>query len=202
MNDPYVTLGISRDATDQQVKEAYKAQARKYHPDNYADNPLSDLAGEKMKEINEAYDAIMDERRKAGGSAGGYSSGTSSNFADVRRLISSNRLDDARAILDGVPLSSRNAEWYFLNGLILDRRGWFDEAYSSYSNACRLDPANREYAAAFNNLKNRRNGGFGGYYGNSTPYSGCGCSPCDICQGLICADCCCECMGGDCISCC
>ena len=49
MNDPYSVLGINRNATDEQVKAAYKEQARKYHPDNYADNPLSDLAAEKMK---------------------------------------------------------------------------------------------------------------------------------------------------------
>ena len=59
MNDPYQTLGVSRNATDEQIKQAYKELARKYHPDNYANNPLSDLAESKMKEINEAYDAII-----------------------------------------------------------------------------------------------------------------------------------------------
>ena len=49
MNNPYEVLGISRNATDEQVKNAYRELARKYHPDNYADNPLSDLASEKMK---------------------------------------------------------------------------------------------------------------------------------------------------------
>ena len=55
MNDPYVTLGISRTASDEEVKKAYRELARKYHPDNYVNNPLADLAQEKMKEINEAY---------------------------------------------------------------------------------------------------------------------------------------------------
>ncbi len=207
MNDPYVTLGIDRSATDEQVKDAYRKMARKYHPDNYADNPLSDLAKQKMQEINDAYDSIMNERR--GGTAGGSSSayyGTagsaSGNYADVRRLINSGRLDDARALLDGTPLNSRGAEWYYLNGLLLDRKGWYQEAFTSYSNACRLDPSNKEYAAALNNLQHRRGGGFGGYYGNSNPYGNGGCTPCDVCQGLICADCCCECMGGDLIRCC
>ena len=59
MSDPYKVLGVSPNATDEEVKTAYRELAKKYHPDNYADSPLADLAGEKMKEINEAYDQIM-----------------------------------------------------------------------------------------------------------------------------------------------
>ena len=74
MKDPYSVLGVSRNATDDEIKDAYRELARKYHPDNYAGNPLSDLAQEKMKEINEAYDAIISERRSEGynGSNSGY----------------------------------------------------------------------------------------------------------------------------------
>ena len=54
MNDPYQILNIPPTATDEEVKRAYRDLARKYHPDNYHDNPLADLAQEKMKEINEA----------------------------------------------------------------------------------------------------------------------------------------------------
>ena len=80
MNDPYSVLGLSPNATDDEVKKAYRDLARKYHPDNYHDNPLADLAQEKMKEINEAYDAIT--RGRSGGSsyqgsAGGSYSGSS-----------------------------------------------------------------------------------------------------------------------------
>ena len=74
MSDPYKALGVSPSATDEEVKEAYRSLAKKYHPDQYADSPLKELADEKMKEINEAYDAIT-AQRKAGsgqGRAGGY----------------------------------------------------------------------------------------------------------------------------------
>lgn len=67
MTDPYVVLGVSRTASDEEIKKKYRELARKYHPDNYANNPLADLAQEKMKQINEAYDAITKER--AGGGA-------------------------------------------------------------------------------------------------------------------------------------
>ena len=59
MKNPYEVLGVSKNATDDEIKTAYRNLARKYHPDNYVDNPLSDLASEKMKEINDAYDEIM-----------------------------------------------------------------------------------------------------------------------------------------------
>ena len=52
----YEVLGVSKNATTAEIKSQYRKLARKYHPDNYVDNPLSDLAGEKMKEINEAYE--------------------------------------------------------------------------------------------------------------------------------------------------
>ena len=64
MRDPYSVLGISQNASDDEVKKAYRELARKYHPDNYHDNPLADLAQEKMKEINAAYDAIQREQRE------------------------------------------------------------------------------------------------------------------------------------------
>ena len=67
VNDPYEVLGVSPNATDDEVKAAYREMARKYHPDNYTNNPLSELAQEKMQEINEAYDTIVRMRRQGGG---------------------------------------------------------------------------------------------------------------------------------------
>ena len=75
MKDPYTILGVSRDATDEEIKKAYRALARKYHPDNYAGSDLADVAEEKMKEVNEAYDLIT--KMRASGN-GGTHSGTSS----------------------------------------------------------------------------------------------------------------------------
>ena len=205
MNDPYQTLGVSRNATDEQIKQAYKELARKYHPDNYANNPLSDLAESKMKEINEAYDAIIKERKGgANTGAGGSYSNPNGEFNDIRMMINQNRLEQAQELLDGVAINKRTAEWYFLNGTVLYKRGWFDDAYTSFSTACRMAPNNMEYRAMLDRLNRQRMGGFnnyGGYNTGSYNNSG-GCSACDLCQCLICSDCCCDCMGGDLISCC
>ena len=200
MKDPYSILGVNKNATDDEIKAAYRELARKYHPDNYADNPLSDLASEKMQEINNAYDSIMNMRKNRGSKgqefSGSYSANT--NYPDIRNYINQGRYDDAQSLLDGVPVEKRDAEWYFLNGTVLYRRGWFDASYTSFATACRMDPNNPEYRAAFAHAQRNRGGFSGGY----STMRGSECNSCDVCQGLICADCCCECMGGDLIRCC
>ncbi len=214
MTDPYKVLGVSSSATDDEVKEAYRAMAKKYHPDQYSDSPLADLASEKMKEINEAYDTIVAQRknRSAGGySAGGYAyngySGAgrasgSSGFNDVRSYIMSGRIADAEQLLNGVPVESRNAEWYFLKGTVLFRRGWLEEAKEHFTRACQMDPGNPEYQAALNQAMNQRSGNYGGYNPNMNMNRVGGCNTCDVCNTLLCADWCCVCMGGDLIGCC
>ncbi len=201
MNDPYKVLGVSSTATDEEIKKAYRELARKYHPDNYVNNPLADLVEEKMKDINEAYDQIQKERasgqsQRTGG--GSYSSGTRGDYSHIRELINSRRYSEAELILDAVGPQSRNAEWNFLKGCVLIQRGWYFDAQKYLETACYLDPTNNEYRTTLERIRtNTQN--FGGGYRTAQNV---GRSPCDICTGLICADCLCECCGGDLISCC
>ena len=220
MTDPYQVLGVSPSATDEQIKNAYRELARKYHPDNYVNNPLADLAQEKMKEINEAYDQIQRQRKQqqqsysgqasanrgysnAGYSRQSYSGQGRSQFADIRQLLNSNRLSEAEELLEGIPQQRRDAEWYYLRGRVFYVHGWLDQAYSYYTRAVQMNPGNAEYQTALNQMMWQRNTGrpSGGYGDYRNVQSG-GMSGCDMCSGLICADCCCECMGGDLISCC
>ena len=220
MTDPYQVLGVSPSATDEQIKSAYRELARKYHPDNYVNNPLADLAQEKMKEINEAYDQIQRQRKQqqqsysgqasanrgysnAGYSRQSYSGQGRSQFADIRQLLNSNRLSEAEELLEGIPQQRRDAEWYYLRGRVFYVHGWLDQAYSYYTRAVQMNPGNTEYQTALNQLMWQRNtgrpsGGYGDYRNVQSGWM----SGCDMCSGLICADCCCECMGGDLISCC
>ncbi len=228
MNDPYKILGVSKNASDEEIRNAYRELAKKYHPDNYADSPLADVANQKMQELNGAFDQVMNERRLNGAPEGEKQAQTEAThqtadrtawqsnsdyraeesgenrFSDIRRLIQTNRLIEAEELLDGVPQNERDAEWYFLKGSVFFSRGWLDDAMNHFNTACRLNPNNPEYRAALNRMMWQRQGNMGG--GPNQPYRtpqrvG-GCSACDVCQGLICADCCCECMGGDLISCC
>ena len=158
MNDPYQTLGVSENASDEEIKKAYRDLARKYHPDNYHDNPLADLAQEKMKEINAAYEEINRRRsggsRASGSSYGGYQQqygqyqgrSSSSVLQQVRIAIQTGDLSRAEALLANY--SDHNAEWNFLRGAVCYRRGWMDEAKRYYQTACQMDPGNPEYRQA------------------------------------------------------
>lgn len=189
--DPYKVLGISTNASDDEVKKAYRDLARKYHPDNYHDNPLADLAQEKMKEINEAYDAITKERSGGGSySAGGsssYSSGGTSGsaeFAEIRHLINSGNLGRAEQLLN--QSSNRNAEWYFLMGSMYYQKGWLDEARNHYQRAVNMAPGNAEYRQALNYMNNGGNAYRpSGYAQHSGP------DACDCCTTMLCMNMCC-----------
>ena len=129
-----------------------------------------------------------------GGYGGGYAG--ASRHADIRQMIHQNRIHDAEVLLDGVPGHARDAEWFFLKGSVLYKKGWLEDAYTHYETACRMDPGNMEYRQAFNQVNLYRQ--TGGY----RTRGGQGMDACDVCTTLYCADCCCECMGGDFIRCC
>ncbi len=188
MRDPYSVLGVSQSASDDEVKKAYRELARKYHPDNYQNNPLADLAEEKMKEINEAYDTITKQR--SGASSGGYGGYQQSYqqdyqqktaYAQVRSLINAGNLAQAEQLLYGVV--QRDGEWYFLSGSIAYRKGWLDEAMQNYTRAVQMEPNNMEFRQA---LALIQRGPMGGYrpagYGTATT--------CDPCTTYLCCSLC------------
>ena len=210
MTDPYKVLGVAPSATDDEIKKAYRDLARKYHPDKYRDSDLADLASEKMKEVNAAYEEIQNMRKNGGGAGGNTSSGGGYNYAgssstsgnpqynEIRRNINVGNIPEAERRLYEFHEGDRGAEWNFLFGCVLVKKGQFVDAQRYFDIACSMDPYNNEYKVARENLRRRANGYGGGY--NTT--GGGGCSGCGICSSLICADCCCECCGGDLISCC
>ncbi len=172
-NDPYQVLGVPETATDEEIKKAYRELVRKYHPDNYHDNPLADLAQEKMKDINAAYEEITRRRGsgrhhaaradyaehpgyQAGGGndAGGgadynyYNYNYNNILRQVRVDIQTGNLSHAETLLSRYP--DRNAEWNFLYGTLCFRRGWMDEARHYYQTAMEMEPSNMEYREAVN----------------------------------------------------
>lgn len=198
MNDPYSVLGVKPDASDEEIKRAYRDLARKYHPDNYQNNPLADLAEEKMKEINEAYDAITKQRSSGGSYQGSYQGGyqTKQNYyqqqsgysagntiyARVRQAINMGNLSQAEQLLQSAP--RQDAEWHFLMGSIAYRKGWLDEAAQQYQLACNMEPGNMEYRQAYQMMQQ------GGQAYRPYNYSG-GMDSCDCCTTMLCLNCLC-----------
>ncbi|MEG0156377.1 MAG: DnaJ domain-containing protein, partial [Anaerovoracaceae bacterium] len=156
MGNPYEILGIKEGASQEEIKSAYKTMVKKYHPDKYQNNPLSDLAEEKLREVNEAYDFLTKNGGGNSGYGGGYSGnsygGGSAEFQQVRRDLDSGRLREAEATLNRVQV--RNAEWIFLNGMLSYKKGWYDDAVSNIQQAVNMDPSNVEYKRALNSLMN------------------------------------------------
>ena len=152
MSNPYEILGVNENATDDEIKIKYRELVKKYHPDKYQNNPLSELAEEKLREVNEAYDEIQNLRKSGSRSRSGYgnSSKTSPEFQNVRRAIDQNRVDEAERLLDNIGM--KNAEWYFLKGMILYKKGWYDDAIRNIQMAVNMEPSDMEYRNALNQM--------------------------------------------------
>lgn len=209
MTNPYEVLGIKEGTSKEDIKKAYRELAKKYHPDQYGDNPLKDLAEVKMRELNEAYDSLMKNNGSSNNSSSNnYSSSnngsTSSNDYNNNNVYQSIRMD-----LNGGNLSSaeqklgsmntKTAEWNFLMGMVHLKKGWNDSAYTFISRACTQEPNNIEYRRSFNELNTRTSNYRDNYYGRRNNDGG---GMGNMCLNLWCADSICECLGGDLISCC
>lgn len=193
MQNPYEILGIKEGASEKEIKEAYREQVKKYHPDKHQDNPLYELAEEKLREINEAYEYLMKNHGKKS-SRGYYNSGSGAQsqnpeFIEIRRMIDSGNILGAEAALNRI--STKNAEWYFLNGMLSLRKGWYDDAISCVQTAISMDPSNLEYRNAMNSImasgSGYRTAAYGrGYVSND--------DLCRLMQCYCCADMLCDCM--------
>lgn len=209
--DPYKVLGVSEGADEETIKKAYKELVKKYHPDKYVNNPLADLAAEKMKEINQAYDMLM-KKNTGGAQQGGYRAGNGSgsggyggfggfggyggqggyssappSFETVRTLLNMNRIAEAMQMLARLP---KTAEWYYLNGLAMVRRGWYSQGIQSMEQAVRMDPSNTEYSDMLSSIKNRASSYNTGNAQYGSGADCCSSAPC-LCLPCLCpCDCC------------
>ena len=167
--NPYEVLGIKQGATDEEIKAAYRSLVKKYHPDKHQNNPLSDLAQEKLREINEAYDMLTGNGNPRGNTGNGFQR---SGFEENAK--------------------PGTAEWFYQAGINSINRGWYDDGIGKLQTAVSMSPNNLKYNQALNQAMNMgtgyRNTAFGRGYGNQND------DLCKMMQCLICTDCLCDCI--------
>ena len=199
MNDPYKVLGVSPDASDEEIKKAYRKLAMKYHPDRNPDDPE---AAKKMQEVNEAYDRIKNPEKYRGPGQGGQghnpygswqqqSTGGSSYRQAVYNYLMYNRFREALNVLAQDPV--KDAQWYYFSAMAHYGLGNQVTALEHIRRAVSMDPNNPEYLEALEQIENggtvyRQQAGqyrgirIGGFWANCL---------CWITQFLICRFCCC-----------
>lgn len=209
--NPYEVLGVKPGASQEEIKKAYRKLVKQYHPDQYKDNPLQELAQKKMVEINEAYDMLTKNNGTYNSSysnSNNYSSYSSNNsnysnssshpqdlFA-IRVFIQKGDFASAESILNKV--TNRNAEWNFLMGIVQINKGWFDSGRNYLIKATEMDPNNLEYRQALDKIQSRGKSYSKPYYRTTSNVD----DACNCCMNLWCLDSLCECFGGDLIGCC
>jgi len=201
VNNPYDVLGVPRSASNDEIKKAYRQLCKKYHPDSYVDNPLADLAEEKFKEVQAAYEQIMKER--SGGATGTARTGSYSSYSSqetpelqaARNYINARRFHEALNVLSSI--GDRSAMWYYYSAIANMGIGNNLVAVDHAKQAAAMEPTNQEYVNFANQLQFRGQQYQTTGYGYGRPTFGTG----NICCDLWCLDTMCECMGGDLCSC-
>lgn len=162
MQDPYKVLGVSRDATDDEIKKAYRKLSRKYHPDANIDNPNKDEAEKKFKEVQQAYNQIVKERETGytGNSDyyGGFDSYTRSANAqaDIRlsaaaNYIKSGYFEQALNVLNSI--EDKTALWYYYSAIANSQLGNNITAMEHSKMACDLEPNNTRFIMLYQQLQ-------------------------------------------------
>ncbi|MCF2640879.1 MAG: DnaJ domain-containing protein [Lachnospiraceae bacterium] len=206
MRDPYEVLGVSREATDEEIKKAYRKLSRIYHPDANINSPNKAQAEEKFKEVQQAYDQIMKEKQQgyAYGNYGGYRNtgnnggayyGNANRSADSPEMqaaanyIANRYFKEALNVLNQIHENDRNGKWYYYSAMANMGVGNNILAKEHISRAVALEPSNMEYRQLQQQLE------YGGtWYQNmgdsyGKPYSSSG----NICLSLLCLNMLCNC---------
>ena len=160
MRDPYSVLGVSPDASEDEIKKAYKKLAKKYHPDVTGNSPEAE---KKMQEINAAYDEIMNKKSGYNPFESSYSSSGSRPYEEeplifqaVQNYIRAHRFNEALTALQQIRMEERTSRWYYLNAVAYAGLGNRMEATISARKASQMDPGNTEYRDLLNYLESGR----------------------------------------------
>ena len=168
MSDPYKVLGLTRDASDEEIKKAYRTLSRKYHPDANLNNPNKDKAEEMFKLVQQAYEQIIYEKEHPyarsddpfggfGSFTGGAQGSTQSDDQETIRLnaavnyIRAGRYREALNALSSV--GQRGAAWYYYSAIANAGLGNNAAASQHAQTACSMEPSNMVYRQLLQSLR-------------------------------------------------
>lgn len=153
MATAYEILGISKGACEGEIRQAYRAMARRWHPDRFPEGPERMWAEQKMTTINIAYHEALE----ACTSSIDLKSTSPENeqFADVRKLLEVGQAGAARQAL--MRIATRSAEWNYLFGATLLRLGEYEKAVLYFGIAARQKPHDAQYRTAYMSAEAIRN---------------------------------------------
>ena len=184
MRDPYEVLGVSRNASDDEIKTAYRKLAKKYHPDV---NPGDETAAEKMNEVNAAYDAIrngtVDSYGQPSGGYGGYQYSGGSQYQAAVHYINSGQYQMALNVLESVPAQARDGEWFFLSANAHYGLGNHITAADHAERAVSMEPGNLQYIFFLQQIRQ----GNDAYHQQSAQFETVHFNPLNLCTGMCCA---------------
>lgn len=196
--NPFVILKVSENATQQEVYEAYAELKEKYSNERFSEGEKGKEAAKKLSEIEAAYAEAMEILKNRS-----FIEDTGSVYGGIAKLIKEGKLNEAQDKLDN--MTARDGEWHYYQAGIYHAKNWLNESKAQLEIAVSMDPSNTKYKETLEKLLNKMNGqGAGsqsrsGYERNREDMSnGGGCSCCDFCLGFLCADACCNCLGGGC----
>ncbi len=226
--NPFEILGVSESASRDELYAAYTQKRALYEEKRFNPGEEGAEACARLEEIEDAYNDACDILRERGYESFSSQSGSFYSETDDNRysmdldkaeaFIKSGQMDAAQKILDDC--TSRSAKWHYLQSAIFYRKNWHADALKQLEFACNMEPSNTKYADAKTALETEmrahttekgnsfysetEKNGESVYSGPEADFRNArrGCTVCDCCNSLLCADCCCECMGGDLIRCC
>lgn len=206
MLDPYSVLGVSRDASMDEIKKAYRSLSRKYHPDANINNPNKEQAEEKFKQVQQAYDQIVREREQGTyqdswyggfGSQGGYQTQDDQRTMEMRaaaNYINAAHYREALNVLNRMQERERNGEWYYYHAIASAGAGNTANAMEDARRAVELEPSNMQYQRLYQQLQSGgqwyQSMGSGYGFERSGDSMGNCCCQC-LCMNLLCPGCCC-----------
>lgn len=143
-------LGLSEDASAEEIKSAYEALRAKYLEERFLDGEEGNRAAKMLTKIEVAYNELLTELNEDAAAEDGGAS-----FSRVEELLKAGDIQEAQRVLDS--FNERTAYWHYLQGVIFYRKNWINESKKQLEIAIQLEPNNDKYKETYRKLTDKIN---------------------------------------------